>query len=241
MYEAIFGRWAHTLYARLAVRAAIALAVLSFVWLAFWCALRIIESYWPKDKPLTVEEAFQVGQFVVLTLGLASVVLLWKQGKDSAKWNRLLSYHQFFPDCPSQERRAKMLEVVKKFGDPNCLKGRGQPVSATFVQKLEASADDRQAIMLYLDDFEQLCGAVNSEVLDEDYVRGLERTRVIRIFHVFKPVIDVQQVANPSTYLEFEKLASKWLAMRDKEEEDSRKDAQQRKLAGGVRPQAPSG
>jgi hypothetical protein len=221
-------------------------ALLSLVIIAIREAVMFVERYWPKEKSLTVEEAFQVGQLAVLMLGLTSVVLLWKQGRDGAKWKRLLTYHDHFDDLPAPAARDAMVKTIQEVGAGDALTRLGSPLTSAQVAELAGNLTNYQIIKRYLDGFEQLCGAVNCRVIDEVYTRDLEGSRVIRIWTIFEPLIREEQKTNPRAYVEFEKVASNWQLLRTAEdsahaEEDRKAQAQKdgRRLKSGVRPAAP--
>lgn len=224
---------------RIAVRCAIGLGVVASVLLIFKVSLFVVETYWPKDKPLTFDQAFQLGQFVVITLGLTSLILMWKQSRDTARWNKLHSYHQFFADCPSSERRAKMFSVMEDIGASANLHA-GIEILPEHVQSIILSPSHSQTIALYLDDFEQLCGAVNCGVIDRAYVKALEKSRINRIYTVFKPLLEHHQQNNTTLYLEFERLADMWIEEDRVAADRETRRAKEAKHAGGVKNLAPN-
>ncbi|MCU1195881.1 MULTISPECIES: DUF4760 domain-containing protein [Stenotrophomonas] len=220
------------------LRAVIALAVIACVLVILRVSIFLVDTYWPKEKPLSFEQAFQLGQFIVVTLGLTSLLLMWKQSKDTARWNKLHSYHQFFADCPSSERRANMFAVMERIQASSHL-SEGTAILAEHVQAIVLSPSDSQVIALYLDDFEQLCGAVNCGVIDAAYVKALEKSRINRIYTVFKPLLAHHQQRNSTLYLEFERLADKWIEEDRVEAEREEQRAKRAKHAGGVKNLAP--
>jgi len=223
---------------RITVRVAVGLGVVASVLLILRVSLFLVETYWPKNKPLTFDQAFQLGQFVVITLGLTSLILMWKQSRDTARWNKLHSYHQFFADCPSSERRANMFAVMERIGASSHLNA-GTQILDEHVQAIVLSPSDSQAIALYLDDFEQLCGAVNCGVIDRAYVKALEKSRINRIYTVFKPLLDHHQQTSATLYLEFERLADKWIEEDRVATHHELQRAKKAKHAGGVKNLAP--
>lgn len=238
--------WRHDAGATWVKAALLASSCLSIVAIAVSQAVAFFDRYWPKQDPLTVAEVFQVGQLTVLTLGLASIVLLWRQGRDAAQWRRLLTYHEFFDDLPDPAAREAMIWTLNSVKASGALMGMGAPLTKVQVLLLNCTVEKHQSIKRYLDGFEQLCGAVNCRVIDEEYTRDLEGARVVRIWRIFEPFIRQEQKANARIYVEFEKVASRWEKLRVEEDQahaDEELKAQARKIGRrlnrGVRPAAP--
>jgi hypothetical protein len=136
-----------------------------------------------------------------------------------------------------------MLDALSKVGARSFLDARGTELTPAVVAALVADSQSHQDITVYLDEFEQLCGAVNCGVINEAYTRELEAGRVIRIFIVFKPIIEHQQSSNPLAYVEFEKVADKWEGLRTAHEaaEKAREQAAKKRKRhnSGVKPAVP--
>lgn len=230
-------------FAKWAGRTVVALSVIAAVVITWWAAVRLLEAYWPHSGTLSVEQVLLAWQGVALTLGLASIVLIWRQGKDTARWNKLVLYHQFFDSLPARPEREAFLEELKKRGLLSYLDGIGTPLSEEAVGQLTKEPLVSQVVRVYLDGFEQLCGAVNCGVIDERYAIELERARVVRIFRVFLPLIEAQRLHNSHAYLELEKVATRWIDISKRVDEKYKKELadqlqklERDRLRAGVKP-----
>jgi hypothetical protein len=183
-------------------------------------------------RALNATEVLTLGQLIVLTFGLGSVVMLWAQSRDESKWRRLLSYHQYFSDCPVAQARTNMLEVLKELGHEDHLDGKGTPLHTGDVDTIFQDRASRQKVLVYLDGFEQMCGAINSEIVDEDYAYDQEAGRVLRIYDIFKPLIDRLRADSPKAYEQFEILAELWKEKKKDEATDARKKAKRTRAPG---------
>jgi hypothetical protein len=132
-------------------------------------------------------------------LGLLSIVLLIAQLRQTAAWNRVLAYHEYFGDIPSEGRVASLSACLQRLGIPE--PSSGEPISTEDAKRLfedegaVLGADGvvfqkgQRVLCDYLNDFEEFCGAVNAGVLYEPYVRELEGSRTINAYFGFEEVI----------------------------------------------------
>src|SRR5690606_22309594 len=150
--------------------------------------------------------------------------------RQAGKWNKLLSYHQFFGNLITTELVKTVLAVASRHGFASCMNSL-QPMSQESLAKLEADSDGLKDIQAYLDEFEEFCGAVHAGVTDTEYAYTLEATRVIRAWTVFEPYIRVQRAKHTymRCYLELERLGVAWKQRRDEE-------ARQKNAQDGVKP-----
>jgi len=75
------------------------------------------------------------------------------------------------------------------------------------------------AIRDYLNDLEEICTAVNSGAVDEDYAYALESATIVLAFGVFQPLIERQRERfNIDTvWIELQKRALRWKKRQIKE------------------------
>jgi len=160
----------------------------------------------------------------------AQVRLSADQVRQTAKWNKLLSYHQFFGELITTDMVKEMLSVAEKCDFKAAMNGV-TPMSDDSRRKLEGEPIDVKTVLAYLDEFEEFCGAVQAGVTDHEYAYTLEATRVIRTWIVFGPFIQVQRASHPFSrcYLELERLGSAWKLRREQE-------TQQKYAQDGVQP-----
>lgn len=196
---------------------AIAIAVTA---LSIWGISALFELH--QGEALHIGDVLALGQLVALTLGLGSVVLLWLQSRDESKWRRLLYYHQFFTEWPSETCRGTMLKVLTELGLDAHLSGTGMPLEEKGVAAILSKPDYRQGVVRYLDGFEQLSGAVNAGIVDDSYTYKLDGTRLLRIYTIFSPLILTIQGTSPLAYVQFQHLAVQWKARREKEQSEFR-------------------
>jgi hypothetical protein len=196
---------------------ALTFVLIAAAFAATWYLARIAVTFGPQEHALTVLDVYHIAELVVLTLGLGSVALLWRQSRENAQWNKLLSYHKFFSECPPKQTRLGMMYVLRKLNNLDALDGQGTPILDATVNSIEGDATLRHAIKHYLDHFEQLCGAINCGVVDMSYAYELEGTRVIKIARIFRPYVKHLQKANKRAYIETERLAAQWRAQRRRE------------------------
>lgn len=203
---------------------------LALAFAAVWIAKALFGEY-VFSRELTATEVLTLGQMVVLALGLGSVVLLWIQSRDESKWRRLLSYHQYFSDCPPAPAREGMLGVMSDIPGHHLDDG-GKPLQAAEVNLIVDDAAKRQKVVVYLDGFEQLSGAVLSGIVDAEYAYDHEGTRLLRIYHVFKPLILRIRQHSPRAYDQFECLAERWLEKRNADHKKARENPRRARAPG---------
>lgn len=177
----------------------------------------------------TFESVARVVELAILTIGLTSLVLLARQTRTTAKWSKLLSYHQFFGDLITKEMVVALQETAKLCTFEECMK-KLEPMSSAAVDAVLADPAHDTVVSSYLDEFEEFCAAVHAGIADPEYAYTLEATRVIRAWIVFEPFIRRCRASTKYSrcYLELQRLGSAWKTRREAEE--SKKDA-----ADGVR------
>lgn len=167
----------------------------------------------------TVDTVSKVVEMTALTIGLLSLVLIARQTRTTAKWNKLLSYHQFFGEITTRETVRALHVAAEKCNFKESMKS-GQAIDVSAVDSLCNDDDSTTSVCFYLDEFEEFCGAVAAGVVDSGYAYTLEATRVIRVWAVFEPYVARRrsEVKYSRCYLELQRLASTWKAQRELEE-----------------------
>lgn len=210
-------------------------------------------------KDPTIEWAVDVAEPMFIGLGGLSIVLLWAQMRQTAVWNKHQTYHQFFSELPAREKVLAVRQSLATFGIQRVIT-RGMPLTVDEVRAILAEhkteADNGltavRAMRDYLNDFEEFCAAVNRGLVDDEYARQLEGSRVINAYFGYKNFI-VALKAEEKSQLEFlsrspdyegpkvenylskyyddlRKTASKWLTERAREGESKQKRDYQRNL-----------
>ena len=188
----------------------------------------------------TFETRARVIELTILSLGLLSLIALIAQLRQTAAWNRVLSYHEYFKELPSADKVRALASTLQRLGirQPNF----GQPLSDDDVRKVRADTGIQQpdggfreigdsVVRAYLNDFEEFCGAVNAGVVSNCYARELEGTRTINAYYGFEPMIRIYRqqqgeiAAQHATvskgrirgkaYCELRKVAREWKARRE--------------------------
>lgn len=178
----------------------------------------------------------RVTEVVLLTVTSGSVLLLCAQLWQTSRWNKILSYHEYFGSLVSSELGTKLQEAAEKCEFSANMKTL-TPIDHHILEKILLNPSAEVTIISYLDEFEEFCGAVHAGVTDKTYAYKLEGTRVVRAFSVFSPYIDSKRKENEYTrcYVELVKLGQDWKTLKDKElsnilKEQSEINERQRKL-----------
>jgi uncharacterized protein DUF4760 len=169
-------------------------------------------------------------QFFVTAIGLFSLFLIWWQAKRTTRWNQVQSHHQFFKDTPSPEAQRQEHTTVKKIGiDPE------KPLDAQSARKIDQDDDAHFAVQNVLNDFEELCSAVEAGTVGEDYAYAVDSFRLRKTYKIYKALIDFwrEKDQDAELFVHIQKVALRWeareLAFHDKERRAIAKA--QRKLA----------
>jgi hypothetical protein len=186
-----------------------------------WCVYRSLT-----DAQVTFENLSKIVELGILGVGLVSLLLIFQQNQQVRRWNKILSYHQFFGDLISDEMAAKIQQTVNACGAAVEV-AANNPISAESARAMAESDDHKQVVSSYLDEFEEFCGAVNAGVVQEEYAYSLEATRVIRTWNVYKPYIELRRSSfkNSLFYLELEVVAGRWSEERQKKVASANKKA----------------
>ena len=147
---------------------------------------------------VTFEQKAAVINNVLVAAGLVSVVLLVWQLRSTSAWNRVLSYHQFFGELPSDSKIEDLSACLQRLNIAEPIAGRR--LSASDARKIwdddggdsTAGAARKSANRItreYLNDFEQFCGAIRAGIVNENYARELQGTRTINAYFAFAEFI----------------------------------------------------
>lgn len=171
----------------------------------------------PDDR--SYQNVGQIIELGLLSVGLLSLVLIARQTRTTAKWNKLLSYHQFFGELISPATLVQMTGAAEACGFSEQML-KISPMTDDSVNKVLASPDHDQTVSTYLDEFEEFCAAVHAGIVDNEYAYTLEATRVIRAWVVFEPFITQcrSKTKYSRCYIELQRLGVAWKGRREKEE-----------------------
>lgn len=168
-------------------------------WILAFIAGLLVASYLPSGEEID----YDLIQTIIATFGLAGLWLVYGQLKVShaqlqqtTKWNKLRSFHDYFSDVPTREHQTHFFELLADFDHNNQtailekIKKR-EALTRKEAEQLRDDADVSSALYAYLDDYEELCGAIRSGIVDEDYAYSMDRTRICRTRTVYKTFIDL--------------------------------------------------
>lgn len=189
---------------------------------AAYLLVRIALAGQPEGAKLSVKDCMDVAQVAITGLGLGSLVLLWKQLRDASKWNKLLSYHQFFSIFPSEHVVSAVRDSLRQHQEDHILRDKDATLSSSVAQKLYSGNEpdgSRASIDGYLDMFETFCAAVHCGLISEDYAYGIEGGRVIKNYLRFEEYIKLAQEVNKRAFTHFKVCAHRWKSRRQDEDE----------------------
>lgn len=149
-------------------------------------------------------------QLVVAIIGLASLLLVWRQIKQASQWNRLTTQYNFLNTAFSLQLDKAIYDATGKLGLD--LKGRQNPLNPEEIDKLLGDTDAYTVLIAYLNEFENICGAVRAGIADPDVAFGIHSARVLKEFVVYKPFIDKIRArdSNQEVLIEFERVFDDW-------------------------------
>lgn len=207
------GGWAHLLITTCLLAICLAIAI--------YLGLRAIPE--PDQK---FESVIKVIELAVLGCGLLSVILLAEQIRLTEYRAKMVAFHKYFHTLPRKIHQAPFVEITERYGFQKNFE-EGGVLTHDVISQLVQTAADARSLRGYLDDFEELCGAVNCGVVSEKYALSLEGARVIRTYVVFMPFIRECRKTNPllpTAYKQIEVLGDKWHKEREKRKLKIQKD-----------------
>jgi len=158
-------------------------------------------------------------QLCLTAIGLTSLFLIWWQAKRTTRWNQVQSHHQFFKDTPNQAHERAAHDAAKKIGV-----NVEDPLDDQAAKKIVEDDEARFAARNLLNDYEELCSAVQVGTVSEKYAYSVDSTRVVRAYKIFKPFIELmrEKKGAKDAWTDLQKVALKWearqLDLREKKE-----------------------
>lgn len=149
-------------------------------------------------------------QLFIGVSGLASLLFLWWQLRETNRWNKIACAQRFLDTTASADRQRKVYDSLKKL---NIDVDRVKSVTPEELGKIQKDDDAYFAIRAYLDDFETLGAAINLETVDSDLLYRLHSVRLIGAYEIFQPFILMLRTNrnNPDIYSEMETSALAWM------------------------------
>ncbi|HZE57708.1 MAG TPA: hypothetical protein VE031_07625 [Chthoniobacterales bacterium] len=146
-------------------------------------------------------------QLCLTAVGLTSLFLIWWQAKRTTRWNQAQSHHQFFKDTPNPTHERAAHDAAKKIGV-----NINDPLDDQAVKKIVADDDALFAARNLLNDYEELCSAVEIGTLSEDVAFAVDSARLVRVYKIFKPFIEFwrEEKDDREAWIGIQKLALEW-------------------------------
>ena len=173
-------------------------------------------------------------QLIVGFAGLGSLWLAWWQITKTSAWNRRISQHNFLNNPFSLELDKSLYAAADKLGIT--LHARREALSEEEVTKILQDKDAYACAIAYLNEFENVCGAVRADIADPDVAYGIHSARVITKFPVYKPFIEKLRKLqdDDEIFIEFENVYDAWLFKAAKIAERKEKKRPALKSASGI-------
>lgn len=167
-------------------------------------------------------------QLGISALGLLAIVLLWWQMRQAAIWNKLRAHHSFFKDIPSLELDLLLQKTLRDFEIDY-----HKPLTDESLKMIEKDIEAIHAVKAYLNEYEELCAAVNVGTVDEELAFATDSARVIHAYSTFERFIAWRRelFSNNGIYLELEKLSKRWLLRKRQQDAKAKKRSEELKEA----------
>ena len=171
---------------------------------------------------------------IATTLGLISLLLIFKQLRDTRVWNKLHFTYTFFPDSQEFEElevfldeRIKFwqrdsaltqLEVKARIGKEKLTEAEMKTLAENFDSCVEYKdcakelLESGRKLKIYLNQIEYYCAAISSGIIDSDSAKNIYCYKFKRAHEKSLPWIeDVRKTKNEaSIYIETTKVLNKW-------------------------------
>jgi hypothetical protein len=165
-------------------------------------------------------------QLIVSALGLASLVLLWWQLRQTNLWNKLNSPQNFVNPVASIDLERKLYDSLKTLSID--IVNLYRSITQEELNKIIENDDAYFATKAYLNDLENLGVAISIGAADPDLTYAVHSARLIRAYEMFMPFIKVlrDRQSNPEIYIEIEKIALGWQRKQAARQEAQKKQIQ---------------
>ena len=149
----------------------------------------------------------QVVSAIATCFGSLGVVLLWQQIKETNKWNCVNTQHALVTLSLSYESERLVFETLERYGV-----GPTLTVPAGKYKEIRNKIGDWAVLRTFLNIHEQLCAAVNTQTLDEEYAYRVHNARVIFAYESLLNFIQEvrKERKNDTVYRELEDVAKRW-------------------------------
>ena len=170
-------------------------------------------------------------QLIITTLGLFSLVLLWRQARDSGRWSKLQAHRAFgsteAPNLKQLRRCAHRIGVD--------LKARTEPLSEEETQKIWEDFDSYEALIDYFNSLESVSAQIQAGIIDSDAAFSTYGLTITGAFRLFRPLIDrLRTVYGDDAFVEWEKLAEKWFVVKEQAKDKKEQEKKQALQGKGI-------
>lgn len=158
---------------------------------------------------------------IIAIIGLASVILLYRQMQFNYKWNKRMS-HFTIQTWQHDELENEVVRNIQRLGIKMAL--RISKLTDKEVLKIINDEPAYLSLMSFLDRIEYYCTAINCGLIDFKFAYNMYGVKYVQLFKVYAPfILRIRSKHQENTiYIEFDKIASKFEAQMRKEAEESK-------------------
>lgn len=143
--------------------------------------------------------------------GIATIVIMVRQYRSDARWNRLQSKYNFIDVAESaaiQERLNLVLETVDGYVYPEVC----QPLTQAQVNQIASARESTFVVNTFLNDMNNVCTALKFGLLDERVFKSSHAGRILWWYKVLLPYIESARVRyhNAEIWQDFVETAQKY-------------------------------
>lgn len=164
-------------------------------------------------------------QLVIMSIGLVSLIILWRQIKQASLWNKLRTQHDLWGCLPDENLDKSVLKILRsKNQDEN------RKIPKELSENIYNDAEMFTTFKTYLNKYEQFSAAINVGAMDEDYAYRMHSARICYVYNTFENFIKIlrERREEDEFYIELQRLASKWQKRTQKEKK--RRESKIKKL-----------
>ncbi len=163
-------------------------------------------------KKMTIKEfSTEVAPTIQMTtaiLGLFSLLLIFWQIRQAAKWNRLSSSHNFLDIELVTKLQQSLLAVFTDLKiDPRTV--RLSKTESELIWKSESTTIPVKNLLNY---FENICAAINVGSVDEENAYAVHSSSIPATFMKFEGIIDIMRdhYGDKELFIEMQKVSKAW-------------------------------
>ena len=155
-------------------------------------------------------------QLGIMSIGLVSLIILWRQIKQASLWNKLRTQHDLWGCLPDENLDKSILEILRSKNQ-----NESRKIPKDLSENIYNDAEMFTTIKTYLNKYEQFSAAINVGAMDEDYAYRLHSARICYVYTTFENFIKILRVRRKEDefYIELQKLALKWRKRSQKEKQ----------------------